>query len=182
MHRPLSEQHRWFAGILRGHNGYFGMPHNWLALNGFPRQIQRIWLVCLRRRSQKSRRTGWGLFEHLMVRFPSRRLGSLIPGLHARHDAGYFREEPGAGKPHARICEGEAEWPSYSTTTRVRGNGGGSSRQRCSGTHGREGQPSGSITPPEICNITNVREPGRRIGRKRGFSTLSRTLDAQLAF
>jgi len=32
-----------------------------------------------------------------------------------RHDAGYFREEPGAGKPHARICEGEAEWPSYST-------------------------------------------------------------------
>ena len=30
-------------------------------------------------------------------------------------DAGYFREEPGAGKPHARICEGEAEWISYST-------------------------------------------------------------------
>ncbi len=25
-------------------------------------------------------------------------------------------EEPGAGNPHARICEGEAEWPSYSTT------------------------------------------------------------------
>jgi hypothetical protein len=23
----------------------------------------------------------------------------------------------GAGKPHARICEGEAEWPSYSTGT-----------------------------------------------------------------
>jgi hypothetical protein len=29
-----------------------------------------------------------------------------------RHEAGYFREEPGAGKPHARIREGEAEWPS----------------------------------------------------------------------
>ena len=26
-----------------------------------------------------------------------------------------LREEPGAGKPHAGICEGEAEWPSYST-------------------------------------------------------------------
>ncbi len=24
------------------------------------------------------------------------------------HDAGYLREEPGAGKPHARICEGES--------------------------------------------------------------------------
>jgi hypothetical protein len=32
-----------------------------------------------------------------------------------RSDAGYFREEPGAGNPHARIREGEAEWPSYST-------------------------------------------------------------------
>jgi hypothetical protein len=31
-----------------------------------------------------------------------------------RSDAGYFREEPGAGNPHARIREGEAEWPSYS--------------------------------------------------------------------
>ncbi len=27
-----------------------------------------------------------------------------------------LREEPGAGKPHAGIREGEAEWPSYSTT------------------------------------------------------------------
>jgi hypothetical protein len=32
-----------------------------------------------------------------------------------RHDAGYFRQEPGAGKPSARICEGGAKWPSYST-------------------------------------------------------------------
>ena len=31
-------------------------------------------------------------------------------------DAGYLWEEPGAGKPPARICEGDAEWPSYSTT------------------------------------------------------------------
>ena len=34
-----------------------------------------------------------------------------------QHDAGHLQEEPGAGQPHARICEGEAEWPSYSTTT-----------------------------------------------------------------
>jgi len=33
------------------------------------------------------------------------------------HDSGYLREEPSAGKPHARICEGEAEWLSYSTAT-----------------------------------------------------------------
>ncbi len=70
MHTPVAEQHRWFASILRGHYGYFGMPHNWPALNGFLRQIRRIWLVCLRRRSQKSRRMGWGLLEHLTARFP----------------------------------------------------------------------------------------------------------------
>ncbi len=29
---------------------------------------------------------------------------------------GNLLEEPGAGKPHARICEGEAEWHSDSTT------------------------------------------------------------------
>jgi hypothetical protein len=33
-------------------------------------------------------------------------------------DAGYLWEEPGAGKPPARICDGEAEWPSYSTAGR----------------------------------------------------------------
>ena len=29
MHEPLTKQHRWYASILRGHYGYFGMPHNW---------------------------------------------------------------------------------------------------------------------------------------------------------
>lgn len=32
------------------------------------------------------------------------------------YDVVGFREEPDAGKPHVRICEGEAEWLSYSTT------------------------------------------------------------------
>ena len=36
MHAPLAEQHRWYASVLRGHYGYFGMPHNWRALNGLP--------------------------------------------------------------------------------------------------------------------------------------------------
>ena len=58
----------------------------------------------------------WDAFEALTDRFPLPNLGSRIHGRHVQHDAGYLREEPGAGKPHARICEGEAEWPSYSTT------------------------------------------------------------------
>jgi RNA-directed DNA polymerase len=70
MHAPLAEQHRWYASVLRGHYGYYGMPHNYPALSGFRQAVRRIWLTCLRRRSQKSRRMGWDMFDALTERFP----------------------------------------------------------------------------------------------------------------
>lgn len=70
MHRPLAEQHRWYASVLRGHYGYFGMPHNWRALSGFLQQVRRIWFNCLRRRSQKSRRMPWAWFEQVTSCLP----------------------------------------------------------------------------------------------------------------
>jgi RNA-directed DNA polymerase len=70
MHRPLVEQHRWYASVLRGHYGYYGVPHNWRSLNGFLQTVRRIWLDCLRRRSQKNRRLGWNWFEDVIARFP----------------------------------------------------------------------------------------------------------------
>jgi group II intron reverse transcriptase/maturase len=70
MHAPLAEQHRWYASVLRGHYGYYGMPHNFRALSGFRREVRRIWFSCLRRRSQKSRHMGWDMFEALTERFP----------------------------------------------------------------------------------------------------------------
>ena len=70
MHEPLIKQHRWYASVLRGHYGYFGMPHNWRALNGFRQDVRRIWFNCLRRRSQRSRRMGWDWFEALTARLP----------------------------------------------------------------------------------------------------------------
>ena len=94
--------------MLRGHYGYFGMPHNWRALNGFRQEVRRIWFHCLRRRSQKNRRMGWDWFEALTARFPLPEPRITHPWTQARHDAGYLREEPGAGKPPARICEGES--------------------------------------------------------------------------
>ena len=39
---------------------------------------------------------------------PSAATSDHSPWADERHDAGYPREEPGAGKPHARICEGES--------------------------------------------------------------------------
>jgi RNA-directed DNA polymerase len=70
MHRPLAEQHRWYASVLRGHYGYFGMPHNWRALNGFLQQVRRIWFNCLRRRSQKNRRMPWAWFDDVTSCLP----------------------------------------------------------------------------------------------------------------
>jgi len=65
MHAPLAEQHRWYASVLSGYYGYFGLPHNWRSLNGFRQEVRRIWFNCLRRRSQKSRRMGWDWFDTL---------------------------------------------------------------------------------------------------------------------
>lgn len=70
MHAPLVEQHRWYASILHGHYGYYGLPHNYRALNNFRREIRRIWIGCLRRRSQRSRHMGWKTFDTLTARFP----------------------------------------------------------------------------------------------------------------
>src|SRR5207248_11517547 len=48
---------------------------------------------------------------------------SLTRGRRAWHDAGYPREEPGAGKLHARICEGESRMAEL--LDRDRGGSGG---------------------------------------------------------
>jgi RNA-directed DNA polymerase len=69
MHAPLTEQHRWYSSVLRGHYGYFGMPHNYRALNSFRQEVRRIWFNCLRRRSQKGRRMSWEMFDTLTARF-----------------------------------------------------------------------------------------------------------------
>jgi RNA-directed DNA polymerase len=70
MHDPLADQHRWYVSVLRGHCAYYGMPHNWRALAGFRQQLRRIWLTCLKRRSQRSRRAGWDWFEAVTARHP----------------------------------------------------------------------------------------------------------------
>ena len=108
VHAPQATQHEWFTAVLRGHYGYYGRPHNYPALNGFYREVRRTWLGCLRRRSQKSRRMGWPEFETLTARFrlPAPRITRT--GRRRGYDAGYSREEPGAGKPPARICEGKS--------------------------------------------------------------------------
>jgi hypothetical protein len=41
-HASLAEQHHWYSSVLRGHYGYFGMPHNWCSMNGLRQEVRRI--------------------------------------------------------------------------------------------------------------------------------------------
>ena len=70
MHKPLAEQHRWYASILRGHYGYYGLPHNFRALSAFRQEVRRTWFRCLRKRSQKARKLTWAAFTAMLERFP----------------------------------------------------------------------------------------------------------------
>jgi RNA-directed DNA polymerase len=57
MHLPIPEQVSWLAQIIRGFFAYHAVPNS-AALSKFRRQIIRLWLRTLRRRSQKDR-TPW---------------------------------------------------------------------------------------------------------------------------
>ncbi len=85
-----------------------------------PAMAWRLWFNCLRRRSQKNQSKGWDQFAALNMCFLYPEVPSSILGLAERRNAGNSREEPGAEKLHARICDGEAEWPGYSIDSRHR--------------------------------------------------------------
>jgi RNA-directed DNA polymerase len=70
MHASVADQHCWLSSVLRGHYGYYGVPHNWRAMRGFQQEVRRIWITCLRRRSQKGRRMTWDQFQALTRRCP----------------------------------------------------------------------------------------------------------------
>lgn len=69
MHQPIAEQHLWLCQVLRGHYGYYGVPHNYPALSAFLQAVRRIWYHVLRHRSQKARCLTWDRFKALVLRY-----------------------------------------------------------------------------------------------------------------
>ena len=55
MHRPIPEQGRWLAQVVRGYFAYHAVPTNGLRISAFRHFVVRFWLRTLRRRSQKDR-------------------------------------------------------------------------------------------------------------------------------
>lgn len=68
-HEPLKDQHAALARRLRGHYNYFGVNGNLPSLSRLRHQAERIWLVALRRRSQRIRLT-WKRFSDYLKSFP----------------------------------------------------------------------------------------------------------------
>lgn len=67
-HDPVPEVGAWLRSVLRGHYGYYAVPHNLPALRAMRRAVERLWRLALRRRSQKGYVT-WRRMRRLSERW-----------------------------------------------------------------------------------------------------------------
>ena len=68
MHLPIPEQGIWLGTVVRGHLAYFAVPDNGEAIAAFRREVIRLWLRALRRRSQRHHMT-WQRMDRLTDRW-----------------------------------------------------------------------------------------------------------------
>ncbi len=76
MHAPTGSITEWLIGVVRGYFQYHAVPGNEQRLWAFRKDVLRLWLWSLRRRSQRSRWT-WERFLE--------RLGNLLPAVEIQH-------------------------------------------------------------------------------------------------
>ncbi len=67
-HRPVPEQGRWLASVVRGHLAYYAVPGNSRAVRAFRTQVIRHWCAALRERSQRHR-LNWDRMNRLVTRW-----------------------------------------------------------------------------------------------------------------
>ncbi|MBN2235089.1 MAG: group II intron reverse transcriptase/maturase, partial [Opitutales bacterium] len=91
MHEPLIESGRWLRSVIQGVVRYFAVPGNLKSMRTFYTAIGRMWMHCIRRRSQKARtRWTWERFYRLQAQWlPRPRLSHPYPS--QRFDAKYSR-------------------------------------------------------------------------------------------
>jgi hypothetical protein len=75
-HEAVVETKRWLISVVRGYFQYHAVPGNEQRLRSFRRDVLRLWLRQLRRRSQRSHWTWARLME---------RLGAAIPDVKVLH-------------------------------------------------------------------------------------------------
>jgi group II intron reverse transcriptase/maturase len=68
-HDEVAQQHRTLSLKLRGHNSYYGITGNWVALERFKDAVEKTWRKWLSRRSQHALMT-WSKFRKLRETYP----------------------------------------------------------------------------------------------------------------
>ena len=76
MHGAIRNTAEWLRKVVRGYFQYHAIPGNQARLRAFRKDVLRMWLRQLRRRSQRSRWT-WKRFLE--------RLGVLLPAVEILH-------------------------------------------------------------------------------------------------
>jgi hypothetical protein len=67
-HEPVAATGDWLKSVVRGYFNYHAVSGNFRALRTFRREVGRLWLEALRRRSQRARLV-WERFQRLIDRF-----------------------------------------------------------------------------------------------------------------
>jgi group II intron reverse transcriptase/maturase len=70
MHGRVAKVGRWLRAVVQGWLNYHAVPGNYPSLDQFLKQVKRLWLRTLRRRSQRGRhRWNWDRFSRLARRW-----------------------------------------------------------------------------------------------------------------
>jgi group II intron reverse transcriptase/maturase len=91
-HRPIPEQGRWLAQVVRGFYAYHAVPTNYSALVVFRVRIVQLWKRALQQRSQRARRTWTQMTRLADAWLPRPRI--LHPWPERRFDVKHPRWEP----------------------------------------------------------------------------------------
>ena len=106
MHEPIPDVGTWLGQVVRGYFNYHAVPTNGRALEGFRRQVQRLWYRILQRRGGKHGVSWVHLVKLSADYLPALRIQHPWP--EKRFAVKHPRWEPYARKTHVRFCAGGA--------------------------------------------------------------------------
>ena len=89
---------------LIGHYRYYGTSFNGRMISNYKQQVRELLFKVLNRRSDRKSYTREGFIE--MLKYYPLAMPKIYVSLF--RDCKYYYEEPYAGKPHVRFCEGLA--------------------------------------------------------------------------
>ena len=97
----IAAQHAHLSKMARGHFAYYGITGNGRRIRWYLHQTERIWKKWLLRREAAT--CSGPASARSSIANPCRRPGSFT---NTPSQANLLREEPDAGIPHVRVCEG----------------------------------------------------------------------------